>query len=131
MVLVDTSVWIDFFRGKSSKEKDKLKTLIHQEKEVALCGIILQEILQGIPSDLEYHQIKQMLLEFPYLTLEEPLLFEKAAQIYRKCSKQGYTIRKPIDCLIAAIAIEYQVSLLHKDKDFVFIAKHHALNLLE
>lgn len=130
MVLVDTSVWIDFFRAFSSKEKQKLVDLIGQDEDIVISGIILQEILQGIRSDLEYHRLKKYFGDLTYLTLEEPFIFESAAQIYRNCRKKGKTVRKPIDCLIAAIAIYYHIPLLQKDADFEQIAKCNPLILL-
>lgn len=122
MVLVDTSVWIDFFKGASSSHRYTLHHLIEQSKDLALCGPVFQEILQGLASDLDCQKMKGYLAEFPYLTVNEPQIFEKAASIYRGCRKRGKTIRKPVDCLIAAIAIENKCELFHKDRDFDSIA---------
>jgi predicted nucleic acid-binding protein len=131
MVLVDTSVWIDFLRGSKSPQRHTLHQMIEESLPVAVCGIILQEILQGVSTDADVRRITEHLALFPYLKIQEPKVFSSAAEIYRICRKRGKTIRKPVDCLIAAIAIQNQISLLHKDRDFDHIAKCTALKIFE
>ena len=123
MILVDTSVWIDFLIGKNSSFRKELHRLIEQGEEIAITGIILQEILQGIRSDLDYQKTKADLLQFHYFSYDEPLIFLRAAEIYRKCRQKGKTIRKPVDCLIAAQAMESKAELFHQDRDFTQIAQ--------
>jgi predicted nucleic acid-binding protein len=123
LVLVDTSVWIDFFRGTGSREHRILHDLVEEEEDLCIANIILAEILQGIRSDKEFKQLKNYLLQFPIFSLRDVVSYIEAAQIYRVCRKKGLTIRRPLDCLIARIAIENDLVLLHKDKDFDTIAK--------
>lgn len=129
MVLVDTSVWIDFFRGKDTRQRHELHRLIEQGAGVKICGVVLQEILQGVGSELECRRTKKYLLEFAYLTLKEPSVFEMAADIYKNCRKRGKTVRKPVDCIIAAVAMEYDVRLFHHDADFDRIAECNQLKI--
>ena len=122
MILVDTSVWIDFLTGRKTPHRREFHRLIEMGIDLALSGIILQEILQGIHSDLERHRTEKYLLEFRYLTLREPQIFHRAADIYRECAKKGKKIRKPVDALIAAQAMEANAVLFHHDRDFDSIA---------
>ena len=118
MILVDTSVWIDFLNGANSKERHALHRLIEEEEDISITEIILTEILQGIKDDENFRRTKNYLLEFP---LQKPKGIEtylKAAKIFRDCRKKGKTIRKTVDCIIAAICIENDLTLLHKDGDF-------------
>lgn len=129
MILIDSSVWIDFFQTKSSPESQILEKLILDEGDIAVCGLIRQEVLQGIRDDLQFHRIRHLLNQAYYLSLKEPSIFDEAAKIYRSLRHRGLTIRSPGDCLIAAIAIQHQVLLLHKDRDFKTIASHTSLKL--
>ena len=122
MILVDTSVWIDFLIGRETIFRKELHRLIEGGTEIAVNGIILQEILQGLRSDLECKQVEKNLAEFRYLTLNEPDIFRNAATIYRHCAHRGRKIRKPVDALIAAHAISFQIELFHNDRDFNQIA---------
>lgn len=118
MIVVDTSVWIDFFRG----YKSPLHQLIEEEEDLALTEIIITEILQGIKKDKDYKKLKPFLLEFPILQPKGLETYLSAAQIFRNCRKKGKTIRKTVDCIIAAICIENKQALLHSDSDFDQIA---------
>lgn len=129
MVLVDTSVWIDFLQGGASPESQVLKGLIASEKDIAICGLIRQEVLQGIRDDLSLKKISDLFNQANYLPIEEPQSFDEAAAIYRRLRREGRTLRTPMDCLIAAIAIRYQVLLLHRDRDFFTISKVTTLKL--
>jgi hypothetical protein len=121
--LVDTSVWIDFFRGTKSKHRVVLHRLIEEEEDICIADIILMEILQGIKSDKDFRQVKDYLLFFPIYALKNTDSYIEAAQIYRLCRERGLTIRRPLDCIIARIALENDLVLFHKDRDFETIAK--------
>lgn len=130
MILVDTSVWIDFFAGRSMLEHVKqFKRLISQRQEIALCGIILTEILQGIKEPQQYQQVKEHLLMLNFLPMTQQT-FIFATDIYRTLRKNSLTIRKTADCLIAAVAIENDIQLLHNDRDFSMVTKHFPLKFL-
>jgi predicted nucleic acid-binding protein len=122
VIFVDTSVWIDFFAGRDLPHVATLERLILNEEDLALCGIVLTEILQGIASDDTYHRVRQHLRPLIMLPMTEAI-FIKAADIYRNLRKQGITIRKTNDCIIAATVLEHQCRLLHNDKDFEPIAR--------
>ena len=129
MILVDTSVWIDLLRNVPSAEAITLARLIEDREDVAICGVIRQEVLQGIKDDVMSERIRRLLGEAHYFSLTEPKSFDDAATIYRRLKRNGFTIRSPIDCLIAAIAIENKTPLFHKDRDFAAIARHTHLTL--
>ncbi len=128
-ILVDTSVWIDFFNGVSSAPRVCLRKLLEAEEEVCISGYILVETLQGFKDDSEFEAVRTHLLHLPILDLTAPELYISAAQLYRTCRKRGITIRKTADCLIAQTAIEHEVSLLHNDKDFDKIASASGLQI--
>ena len=117
MILVDTTVWIDFFAARSLSHVVALETIIKRRENICICGIILAEVLQGIRKDTEFRKTRDLfktliLLPMPYT------VFLRSAGIYRKLRKIGITIRKPLDCMIASVAIENDIPLLHNDKDF-------------
>lgn len=122
MIVVDTTVWIDFFHGVETPEDFHLQQLIAGGRSLALTDLIFCEILQGIRREAEYERIRRLLLLYPILRMERLTTFEHAAQIYRFCRRRGLTVRKTIDCLIAALCVEEDVELFHKDADFDAIA---------
>jgi hypothetical protein len=130
MVLVDTTVWIDFFADRSEPHVAALQKLIETEEDLCLCGIILAEVLQGIRSDKDYIRTKGCLDDLIFLPMRQAT-FVRAAEVYRSLRKKGVTIRKPVDCMIAAAAIEHDIPLLHKDRDFDRIARHTQLRVCD
>jgi len=126
VILVDTSVWIDFLLGRDLPHVETLETLISADEDLALCGLVLTEILQGIRDDVDYERTRARLRPLPLLPMDEPV-FLKAAEIYRALRRQGVTIRRTNDCLIAAVAIIFGVALLHADADFDRIAAVYPL----
>lgn len=128
-ILVDTSVWIDFFNGLSSAPRLSLRKLLEAEEEVCISNYILAETLQGFKNEREFEAAKRHLLYLPILDLTNPESYISAAQLYRTCRKRGVTIRKTADCLIAQTAIEHGVPLVHNDKDFDRIASVSSLQI--
>lgn len=128
MVLVDTTVWIDFFTARSAPHVDALLRLIENEEDLCLCGIIIAEVLQGIRSDEDYIKTKDYLDDLVFLPMQQAT-FVRAAEFYRSLRKRGVTIRKPVDCMIASVAIEHNIPLLHNDRDFDFMAKYSKLRI--
>lgn len=126
MILVDTSVWIDFFNGKDLPHVKTLESLISQEADIAICGVILTEVLQGISNDKE-HKLTQTYLQALVMLEIKDALWLYAAEIYRNLRKKGLTVRKINDCVIAATALHYECLLLHNDKDFTTIQLHYPL----
>ncbi|HEY8462417.1 MAG TPA: PIN domain nuclease [Bacillota bacterium] len=125
MILVDTSIWIDFFNNKIKNQKVEIldSLLKNKQKTLFITDIILTEILQGIREDSKYIITKNTMLSLPFVHAKNYDTYIHAVDIYRECRKKGFTIRKTIDCLIAAIAIENNLALLHNDRDFSNIAK--------
>jgi len=130
MVLVDTTVWIDFFAGRNEPHVVTLQELIENEEDLSLCGVVLAEVLQGIRSDTDFIKTKEYLGDLIFLPMRQAT-FLRAAEIYRSIRKKGITIRKPVDCMIASVAIEYDIRLLHNDRDFDHIAKHSKLRICD
>jgi predicted nucleic acid-binding protein len=122
VVIVDTTVWVDFFRGKNTPEVGILERLVTEDEDICICGVILTEVLQGIRSDAEYIETLSRFDSFLFLDLNRQT-FIKAAQLYRTLRRRGITSRKPVDCMIAAVAIEHDIPLLHNDRDFDPIEK--------
>lgn len=123
-VLVDTSVWIDFFNGVKSLQSDILVEYIKLSYSIYLCPVILQEILQGFKSEKDYNKAKELLLEFPFIFSDPIEAAIGAADLYRNLRKKGVTIRKSNDCLIAYYAIRHNIPILFKDRDFGKINKY-------
>jgi predicted nucleic acid-binding protein len=131
VIVVDTTVWIDFFNGAQSPEHLHLQQLIHQDRSLALTDLIFCEILQGIRDDAVYARTRRLLLAYPILRMDTLAVFEQSANIYRTCRRQGVTVRKTVDCLIAAVCLMNQVALFHKDADFAGIARVMPLRIHE
>jgi len=119
LILVDTSVWIDFFNGCQSKEEQILKSLLKAEEDICLAGINVMEILQGIKQKESFLKTERYLREFPIFAPDLEV-YVLASLIFNACQKKGHTVSST-DCLIAADAIENDLVLLHKDKDFEYI----------
>ena len=130
MILVDTSVWIDFFAGRDLPHVATLEQFIHDSQDIALCGIILTEILQGIANDTTHRRVRRYLVPLILLPMPEAV-FARAADIYRRLRKQGTTLRKTNDCIIAATALQHHCRLLHNDKDFAPIASDYPLKAVK
>jgi hypothetical protein len=128
MILVDTSVWIDYFNGVSTKQTDTLDRIL-SEQTVLLGDIILTEILQGFDSDKDFRLAKQALDPLDCVHLGGKPLALKAASNFRFLRSKGITIRKTVDMLIGSWCIEHNVELLHCDKDFDQIATQLPLQI--
>lgn len=121
MLLVDSSVWIDVARG---ADTDAARFLAQRdEEELAVTGVIFQEVLQGVTDDAVYERLRGMFMGMLLLEPRDFSTYEIAAQLYRRGRGQGLTIRKPTDCLIAALALEHGALLLHNDRDFLALAQ--------
>ena len=129
MIVVDTSVWIDFLEARGTSFALQLRGLIDRRAPVALTDIIYCEVLQGIVEDGKYGRTRKLLREFPILRVRGLMTFEHAAQIYRACRKRGVSIRRLVDCVIAATCLETGSELYQNDRDFETIAKVRGLRL--
>ena len=130
MVLIDTTVWIDFFADRPAPHVAALQELIENDEDLCLCGIVLAEVLQGIRSNSDFRKTKDYFEALIFLPMQQAT-FVSAADIYRSLRKKGITIRKPVDCMIASVAIEHDIPLLHNDRDFDQIEKHSRLKIVK
>jgi len=130
VILVDTSVWIDFLRGGDSSEAGALAAAIETGDDVCICGLILTEILQGIREESQYRRARRLLDVLVYLPASREV-HVLAASIYRAARARGETIRNTVDCVIAACAIAHRVPLLQRDRDFEKIAAVSKLGLAQ
>ena len=128
MILVDTSVWIDYFNGVENKQTENLDQIL-SEQSVLVGDIILTEILQGFDSDKEFKLAKQALNPLDCIHLGGKSLAIKAASNFRFLRSKGVTIRKTVGMLIGSWCIEHEVELLHNDKDFDQIATQLPLHI--
>lgn len=123
MILVDTSVWIDYFKGVETQESNLLDIALIND-EVAIGDLILLEILQGFRSDKDYETAKVHLLALHQFSMLSPDIALKAAENYRILRKKGITIRKTADVIIATFCISNRIPLLFADRDFIPFTKH-------
>jgi predicted nucleic acid-binding protein len=126
MILVDSSVWIDFFRGTDTREASKLDALLGSEP-LAVGDLILVEVLQGFATDKDFKQAKKLLETLTLIELGGRDIALQAAKNHRHLRKLGLTVRKTIDTVIATRCIEDELVLLHRDRDFEPFATHLGL----
>jgi predicted nucleic acid-binding protein len=123
MYLVDTSVWIDYLRGGNTRQVRALKELLAGDDIVGVAPVILQEILQGADSDERFEKWRKYFEGLCCYVPADPVEAHiAAARLYQACRRAGRTPRSTTDCLIARIAIEHGLILLHDDRDFESIA---------
>jgi predicted nucleic acid-binding protein len=118
VIVVDTSVWIDVLAGRDTSQALRCVKLIEDGEPVALTEVIFTEVLQGLRTDKEAELVERHLRAFPVLPLESLDDFALAASLYRTARNEGVTIRKTLDCLIAAPCVRTGAPLLHADADF-------------
>ena len=126
MILVDSSVWIDYFRGSRTPQTERLDLLLEQEP-LAIGDLILTEVLQGFNSDNDFNAARKLLTSLTVVELCGQEIALRAAQNYRKLRALGVTIRKTIDTVIATRCIESGFTLLHNDRDFDAFVEHLGL----
>lgn len=122
ILLPDSSVWIDATR-RASTAATRFIAQRGEEEELAITGVIFQEVLQGLRDDADYDRMRARLWGMLILEPRELSTYEIAAQLHRQARRQGLTIRKPNDCLIAALALEHGALLVHNDRDFFALAQ--------
>lgn len=128
MIVADNSVWIDFFRGRSNEQVERLTGFL-QSDELLLGDLILYEILQGIPSDAQANRLRARLAPISVASMVGPGNAVSAARNYRRLRQRGITVRKVVDVLIGTFCIENYHHLLHNDRDYLPMVKY--LGLLE
>lgn len=126
MILVDTSAWIEFLRDTGSPTCLRVDEALGGE--IAICEAIRMEVLAGGRDGPHLEGLRGLLARAVMISIE-PGDFDHAATLYRVCRRRGETVRKLIDCLIAAVAIRADVPVLHNDSDYETLARHTALKL--
>ena len=117
VVIVDTTVWIDYFQGVTNPETDWLHAELDRQR-LGLTDVILCEVLQGVRDESAAEDVERQLLKLEVFETGGVDLAREAARNYRTLRSRGHTVRKTIDCLIATFCIRQQHSLLHRDRDF-------------
>lgn len=126
MILVDSSVWIDYFRGTVTPQTEKLDSLLGVEP-VATGDLILAEVLQGFSSERDFNQAKKMMTALAIIDLGGQEIAIQAARNFRSLRALGVTVRKTIDTVIATRCIESGLALLYSDRDFDPFVEHLGL----
>jgi predicted nucleic acid-binding protein len=126
MIVVDSSVWVDYFNGRETRETQTLQGLLGQQ-EILLGDLILTEVLQGFRADAHFKQARRVLHAFPIVTMLGPVMAERSAEHYRTLRKKGVTVRKTIDVMIGTYCIFQNLSLLYCDRDFDPMVKYLGL----
>jgi predicted nucleic acid-binding protein len=130
VIVVDTSVWVDVLNEVATPQAQRCIDLLESGEPVALTDAILTEVLQGLRSEREARLVERHLRAFPILRLEGIEDFVLAADLYRMARRAGVTIRKTLDCLIAAPCVRTNAPLLHADEDFDRLATCTPLRIL-
>lgn len=124
MILVDTSVLIDFFKGNTNEKVEKFEWILKNKIPFGITHLIYQEILQGAKDEKEFELLKEYLSTQQFYELTKgKKSYEEAALLYFKCKKRGINLRSTVDVIIAQIAIENNLYLLHNDRDYSKIAE--------
>jgi predicted nucleic acid-binding protein len=129
VVIVDTTVWVDYFHGVDNSETQWLDTELDRQR-LGLTDIILCEVLQGVRDDVVAKAVERSLLKLEVFEPGGIALAREAAHNYRALRSRGYTVRKTIDCLIATFCLRGDHSLLHRDRDFDPFEKFLALSVI-
>ena len=129
MILVDSSVWIDYFQGTITAQTEKLDSLLDHEP-LAIGDLILTEVLQGFVTERDFNEARKMLTSLMVIELGGQEIAIQAAKNFRALRGLGVTVRKTIDTVIATRCIESGYTLLHNDRDFDPFAKHLGLRVV-
>ena len=129
MIVVDSSVWIDYFNGRVTPQTDWLDSAIGSQY-IVVGDLILTEVLQGFQSDIDFKTAEKLLLSFPVVEMVGKEKAVKSAETYRLLRKKGVTIRKTIDVMIGTFCIKNGYSLLHDDRDFDPLQKYLGLKVV-
>jgi predicted nucleic acid-binding protein len=119
LYLVDTSVWIDYLEGAETEIAERFSEVLDRGYPFGITAVIYQEVLQGVSSQGEFDRLSEYLGSQRFYHAEDPIgSYREAARLYLRCRRAGVTVRSATDCLIAQVAIENDLLLLHGDQDF-------------
>lgn len=130
MIIVDSSIWIDYFNGKITPQTDWLDSSLGNTP-IIVGDIILTEVLQGFQNDKDFRVARNLLLEMPFMAMGGRVLALQSALNYRSLRKKGVTVRKTIDVMIGTFCIHYQLPLLHDDRDFDPMVRFLGLKVID
>lgn len=126
MILVDTSVWVDYFNGVGNVHTDWLDSALGREP-IIMGDLVIAEVLQGFQSERDFRTARTLLEDIPFMEMVGKEVAIKSAEHYRFLRGKGVTVRKTIDVMIGTFCIYHDIILLHRDRDFVPMEEH--LNL--
>ena len=128
MILVDSSVWIDFFRGNPTPQVERLDVLLAEER-IVVGDLVMTEVLQGFRTERDFNQARKTLDTFDFVELGGFDVALQAAKNFRALQALGFTVRRTIDTIIATKCIEAGYILLHADRDFIPFERHLGLKV--
>lgn len=126
MILIDTSAWIEFLRDTGSPTCNRVDAVL--DGEIATCDAVRMEVLAGARDEQHLQSLRRLLALAVTIPIE-PADYDEAAALYRLCRRKGETVRRLMDCLIAAVAIRADAAVLHNDSDFDALARHADLKV--
>ncbi|NQT93082.1 MAG: PIN domain nuclease [Lentisphaerae bacterium] len=129
MVIIDTSAWIEYFRGGAPNVVEKVDRCLEQDL-VGIGDLVYCEVMQGIRSPRERGEVSSLLLSLPQFNMVGFSIAEKSASNYRLLRSKGVTVRKTIDVLIGTFCAEHGFQVVHFDSDFDLMAKHIGLDII-
>lgn len=127
---MDSSAWIGLLRNEQTPVTQYLERAIHVDAPLVVAGVAVTELLRGCSSEPEADKLRSALLAWPHVEPTFPTTYEAAAGLYRAARRQGLTVRSTIDCLLAAMALENGLTILHSDRDFDALARISNLQLV-
>ena len=130
MILVDSSVWIDYFNGNKTAQTDWLDSALGNIP-IIINDLILTEVLQGFQDDKDFKTARDILLAIPFMSMGGQALALESAMNYRFLRRKGLTVRKTIDIIIGTFCIHHQLTLLHDDRDFEPMVKFLGLETIQ
>jgi hypothetical protein len=130
MILVDSSVWVDYFNGRITPQTEILDSSLGTTP-VIMGDLILTEVLQGFQNDKDFKVARNILLGMPFMVMGGKTIALKSAENYRFLRRKGVTVRKTIDVLIGTCCIHYRLPLLHDDRDFYPMVKFLGLKTID
>lgn len=129
VILVDTSAWVEFLRATDSVTHQRVRDLLARDEPLATTEVVVMEVLAGARDDTHLRHLRRLLLRCEMLPLRGLGDYNAAADLFRTCRREGETIRRLTDCLIAVPSMRAGAAILHQDKDFNAIARHSALRI--
>jgi len=130
-MLVDTSAWVELLRGRGSTIDQTLVRLLDEGADLAVTGVVMQEVLQGCRDEKHAADVRRLLAACRSVEPVYPESYEHAAALYRRCRGAGHTVRGTVDCLICAVAMKQGLALLTADRDFEPLRRYGGLELVK